>query len=238
MKKTLLATLAIAALASTSYAQTSVADIAAAKAEGEGATIEITSPVVVTAVNLNVERNQFVVQDASGSDGQTGITIDDSSDTVTATLSVGDTITNLSGDISTFSNLVQIIPDVDVDPGDIGSGTVPAPLVIDSAPAGDDIESELIRLNGVEIDAGGDTNFQEDTSYDITTGAQGEIIEVRIEDGSDLIGEAIPTGSFDVIGIAKEFDNFGGITPPVISIQPRFTSDIIATTSVQSWDLY
>lgn len=200
-----------------------VPSLSAARALGAGTDdVVITNPVVVTAL-LNIERNQFVVQDDSA-----GITIDDSGDTFATVVAEGDLIFGLNGDLGEFNDLLQLVPDSDASTS--GTAAVPAPQLITAAPAyPEDIESELVRINGIQIDDEGDGTWMEDDSYTITAGALGAIQEVRTEDGSLLIGQAFPTGSFDAIGIAKDFRG-------TFSVQPRDGADIITpATSINDW---
>lgn len=88
--------------------------------------------------------------------------------------------------------------------------------------AHEEFEGRLIRINGLSFSATG--NFQANTNYNVTdaTGTG----QLRIDNNTNLVGTIIPTGAFDCIAAASQFDN----SPPYSSgyqFLPRFTSDII-----------
>jgi phosphatidylserine/phosphatidylglycerophosphate/cardiolipin synthase-like enzyme len=86
----------------------------------------------------------------------------------------------------------------------------------------EEFEGRLVRFNGLSITATG--NFQANTNYSVTdaTGTG----QLRIDNNTNLVGTLIPTGSFDCIAAAAQFDN----SPPYSTgyqFLPRFTNDII-----------
>jgi predicted extracellular nuclease len=214
----------------TVVAATDVANIAAARALGTGE-VRITGPVIVTSrTNGLGTRNQFTVQDASGTDGQSAILIDDNAFTAGVNVTEGDTITNLQGSLSSFSGLMQLTPTQAVSPT---AGTAPAPLVLTNGVTSiDDIEAELIRVNGASVGEGdGVATWAANTNYTLV-GPTGLVVSViRIEDNSELVGQVIPTGNFDMVGIAIDFNGTG-------ELEPRFISDVTASSAVNNWALY
>ncbi len=209
---------------------TNVANIAAARLESVGTEVIITG--TVTASNnengLNTGRNQFFVQDGSGGDGQSGILVDDSSNTISATIAAGDTLTSLQGTLSTFAGMLQLVPTQDVVP--VTGGSAPTPLVVTGAVTDfETIESELIQLDGVSITGAG--NFDSGSSgmdYAITESPETIITILRVEEGSTLVGEAIPGSPATVIGVATEFSG-------ALQIQPRIPADVSVASSVSDW---
>ncbi len=86
----------------------------------------------------------------------------------------------------------------------------------------EEFEGRLVRFNGLSITATG--NFQANTNYSVTdaTGTG----QLRIDNNTNLVGTLIPSGSFDCIAAAAQFDN----SPPYSTgyqFLPRFTTDII-----------
>ncbi len=86
----------------------------------------------------------------------------------------------------------------------------------------EEYEGKLIRINGLTITGSG--AFQPNTNYTVTdaTGTG----QLRIDNNTNLVGTLIPTGTFDCIAEAAQFDS----SPPYSSgyqFLPRFTSDII-----------
>lgn len=82
-------------------------------------------------------------------------------------------------------------------------------------------EGQLIRINGLSITGTG--TFQANTNYTVTD-ASGTG-QLRIDNNTNLVGTLIPTGTFDCIGEAAQFD----ATAPYSSgyqFLPRFTADI------------
>jgi len=83
-------------------------------------------------------------------------------------------------------------------------------------------EGRLIRINGLTITGSG--SFQPNTNYSVgdPTGTG----QLRIDNNTNLVGTLIPTGTFDCIAAASQFD----ASPPYSSgyqFLPRFTTDII-----------
>lgn len=89
----------------------------------------------------------------------------------------------------------------------------------------EEYESLLIRINNVTINATG--NFASATNYNITDATGTLTAGLRIDDRvTSLIGQQIPSGKVDIIGILGQFKN----SLPYNSgyqILPRFFSDII-----------
>lgn len=86
----------------------------------------------------------------------------------------------------------------------------------------EEYEGKLIRINGLSITSTG--NFQANTNYNVTdaTGTG----QLRIDNNTNLVGTVIPTGTFDCIAAASQFD----ASPPYSTgyqFLPRFTTDII-----------
>lgn len=208
---------------------TTVANIAAARALVTGTEVIISGVVTATTNEngLNTGRNQFYVQDGSGADGQTGILVDDASNTITAAIVAGNTLTNLQGTLGSFSGVLQLVPTVDVTPG---VGTVPAPLVVtDAINDFETIESELITLNSVTITGTG--NFDSGATganYAISESPETIFVELRLEEGSLLVGQPVPGTAATVTGLAGEFNG-------TYQILPRLAGDVVAGSSVSNW---
>lgn len=86
----------------------------------------------------------------------------------------------------------------------------------------EEYEGSLVRINGLTFSATG--TFQANTNYTVTDASGSG--EIRIDNNTNLVGTAIPTGPFDCIAEASQFV----FNPPFSSgyqIIPRFTADII-----------
>ena len=109
----------------------------------------------------------------------------------------------------------------------IGSGTVPAPQVVTVAQAGEAVEGKLIRINGVTVHSG---TIPESGSGNVTITDDGgtSTMTLRVDGDTDIPGSNTPTQSFDVIGIAGQFDSWvpfsGGY-----QIIPRGKDDILSS---------
>ena len=88
--------------------------------------------------------------------------------------------------------------------------------------AHEEFEGRLVRFNGLTISSTG--NFQANTNYNVSD-ASGTG-QLRIDNNTNLVGTVIPTGTFDCIAAASQFDNSAPYSTGY-QFLPRFTSDII-----------
>lgn len=235
-RKALLST-AIIFAASVASAQTTVANIAELRAIGTGTDFVITGPVIVAQVKNAVQptRNQFLIVDGSGTDGKTGILVDDSTPNFATTVAVGDTITNFRGGLALFGAGLQFAPLATGTPTVNAGAAIGSPLlnptVITGTETWADIEGEVIRINGAAVAETG--NWTANTTYTITPAAIGPVNRIRFQGSSpsELIGDSIPAGTFDLIGEARRFN-------ADFQILPRFDSDLVLASNVGDWDMY
>ncbi|MBK8982807.1 MAG: T9SS type A sorting domain-containing protein [Ignavibacteria bacterium] len=150
----------------------------------------------------------------------------------TAAISIGDSVI-VTAKVGHFNGLSELVYSTD-------GGTPSFSVVSNSNPVYDpevitinqfntqtfngteEYEGKLIRINGLTITGSG--TFQANTNYTVTdaTGTG----QLRIDNNSNLVGTVIPTGTFDCIAAAAQFDS----SPPYSSgyqFLPRFTTDII-----------
>lgn len=209
-----LVVVAVLALAAQSFA-VDVADISTLRAQSaDGTTVyTITGTVVVTAAPNSIGTAEMAIQDSSGTDGQTGILIYDSGNGVLGTsLLVGDQLQNLTGTLSTYANHMEFHPTVAASSS--GTTTPPAPLVVDSSITDvTTIDGELIRINGASAAAG---NWGGGT---FLTSPIGPMNEIYVATGCPLYGTVIPTGSFDMIGIAIPYNTNNELAPRSLADQ-------------------
>lgn len=134
----------------------------------------------------------------------------------------GDSV-SITGSISNFNGLIEIVSP-SFSASVIASGkTVPAPLVT-SAIAGfvEANESRLIRINNVTFSAAG--TFAGNTNYTFTHNGTQE--DIRINNSSNLVGTTIPVGPVDIIGILSEY-NVGTYTGTSYQLLLRDLNDIV-----------
>ncbi len=167
---------------------------------------------------------------------------------------------SISGFISEFRQLLQVNGSDLIEFEILEQGvTLPDPVVVtlaDLAANGENFESQLISVSDVTLDAAGDVNFQEATTYDITDASdQSGAVSFRVpNDGdSDLDGTQIVT-NFDFNGVLSQFDfsdptagyqllgiletdvaDLGGVTGPAANLQIIHNSPDPAVSSV---DIY
>ena len=185
-----------------------VANLWEARQLGAGAgTVLITGQVVVTAGtnSLSGFDNQLFVQDNSGPDGQTGLLIDDNPFVLGRVYEAGDVINNISGELTAFRGMLQLQPQQNTVQL-LRSEEPPAPLVRDASVTDFEmIEGELVELQGILLAEVG--FWQEQTLYELLAPTDVVIDSIWIEENSVLVGEPIPSDTFDLAGLASQFDN-------------------------------
>ena len=149
---------------------------------------------------FNSSVSQIWVQDATG-----GLNIFDNQ---ILPLVRGDLV-EFVGEIEQFGGIAEIITAEDI--GNYGftfqsSGAAPAPAVITLSQLDETVEGSLIRVNNVTISSGsipenGNANLL------ITDDGGTTLRTLRIDGDTDIPGANTPTGSFDIIGIANQFDS-------------------------------
>lgn len=109
----------------------------------------------------------------------------------------------------------------------IGAGTEPVPQVVTVAEVGEALEGKLIRINGVQVVAG---SIPESGSGSLTVSDDGGIstLAVRIDDTTDVPGANTPTQTFDIIGIASQFDSWVPLNSGY-QLQPRARADLLSS---------
>jgi hypothetical protein len=194
--------------------------------------IRITGPLLVTSATngLDTGRNQLFIQDEVGPNNRAGMLVDDPAYAMCQDFVIGDQITDMIGtvDISPegmwrFTPLVQPIL--------TATGLTTEPLVLNGLTGitFDDIEAVLVRVNAADVTQTG--FWAADTDYALTAPTGFVINTLRVEDGSGVVGEAIPPGYFDVIGIAVR-------NSASLQVQPRIPGDVLApSTYVEHWYL-
>ncbi|WP_319482362.1 phospholipase D-like domain-containing protein [uncultured Draconibacterium sp.] len=133
----------------------------------------------------------------------------------------GDSIT-VTGELDDYNNLLEINPVASFSV--IASGVqLPEPQLINISDISEDYEAELIRINNVEfVNAGG--QFGGNTNYSFTDGANTGVM--RISSSCPLVGEAIPTGTFDLVAICSQYNS-------TYQLLPRDADDFIFNTNIQ-----
>jgi hypothetical protein len=133
----------------------------------------------------------------------------------------GDSIT-VTGPLLDFNGLLELSP-VEasnvINHGNVGipdAMAVPIPLI------GEDIESRLVKIENVTFTQTG--TFAGNTNYNITDGIN--TFQVRVSNGTSVVGMAIPTGPITITGLVGQFQaNY--------QILPRDNNDIVTYVAPQ-----
>lgn len=104
---------------------------------------------------------------------------------------------------------------------------LPAPQVITPNQMGEAYEGEIVRINNVLFSNAGGT-FAGNTNYTITAG--GETAQIRINNSSPLVGEIIPSGEVELVGICSQFSYTSASSGYQLLL--RDTEDIISGSSI------
>lgn len=204
------------------------ADIAAARLLGAGATVTV-SGIVTNGPELGVIR--YFQDNTAGLAAY---------DTQLAALDRGDSIT-ITGVLFDYNGLLEIQP-VSAFVVHSSGNAIPQPQLIVPTQMGETNEGELVRINNVTFQNAGQA-FTGNTSYTLTSGVASFILYIR--SGSPMIGQVIPNGTIDLLGISSQYitdyqiiprDYNDFIIPPSIQIiSPITVSNIVTDGFKLSW---
>jgi hypothetical protein len=192
------------------FAPAEVLPLKQARQEGAGATVTVEG-TVTRAYGAHVR-----LQDASGPTGATGLTIRQTSGSLS-----GDFQQDIEDDVITQGTTLQVSGTLSEEGGllrinndDLGNYTVqgqeslPSPQVVSfselQGAAGEDYESELLRVEGVSFQDPGATDGTLNSETDYTVEDEGGTAftyRVQASDETDVIGAPIPEGSFNYEGV-------------------------------------
>ena len=207
------------------YAQT---DIATARLQGAGATVTV-SGIVTSGSELGVIR--YFQDNTAGLAAY---------DVQLAGLNRGDSVT-MTGVLFDYNGLLELQP-VSAFLVHSSGNIIPQPQLIVPAQMGESNEGELVRINNVTFQNAGQA-ITGNTSYTLNSGAASFVLYIR--SGSGMIGQVLPTGSIDLIGISSQYitdyqilprDYNDFIIPPTIQIiSPITVSNIVTAGFKLSW---
>jgi hypothetical protein len=161
-------------------------------------------------------RNKKYIQDATA-----GIEIDDPTGVITTLYNINDGITGIKGKLNTYNGILQFVPVAD--PGAATStGNTITPLLITADDFNNNhemYECRLVRIDNLTFDDAGGT-YSTGTQYPTVDHlGTGVLFRTNFYDAS-YIGNTIPTGAQDIVGIVYEFNG----TPQFTA---RETTDIM-----------
>ena len=201
---------------------TQVSNIGELRTSAEGEAYEISGEIILTY--QQGFRNTKILQDATG-----GIHIDDNSGVITSTYNLGDGITGLVGNLSSYGGLLQFVPIKDAGSATSASNQVtPVTLTLSQlAASANDYESQLVKIEGVTITGNsGETTFINGKVYTLTQGSDTFTLRTSFY---NFNGENLPTSAFDIVGIISERSDVG------LHLVPRNYSD--TTLSIDNIDV-
>lgn len=205
-------------------AATTVTDIATLKSSTIGETYIISGEVLLTFQQSF--RNQKYVEDATAA-----ILIDDTAGNITTAYSVGDGITNLTGQLITINGRLKFVPESDPGaPTSTGNTLTPQTVSLtqlSTTPA--DYDAELVKVLEATIDYTSGT-WTIDTETAITTSDGMFNFRTSFHD-ADYIGGPIPMVPVDITGIVTRNSN-GGTTSSYF-LTARKATDIVESLNIQ-----
>ncbi len=141
-----------------------------------------------------------------------------------ATPQIGDSL-SVTGEITEYNGLLEVGPNLTAVEF-FGAGTVPEPLEITPAQMGENLEGQLVRVNGVTFPLAG-TFITGNNTYDFTASGETGVIYVRTS--NSLVGEELTGCEVDMLGIVSQFsfDGFGGY-----QLLPRGPVDLIPASAL------
>jgi hypothetical protein len=228
---------------------TEVADIAAARALSDSTPVKILGKVKVAAYG-QIYYSDFVIQDSSGTDGQTALFVYMGS---RVSCSDGDTISDIYGTVNTYGGMRELdIGEAETPTIYTGGDALPAivPLLLtgtEFATNYANYDCEIIKVIGT-FDSPGAT-FTVNVGYPFTTQDLTPIVVYTRRD-SPLVGGTVPSDVQEVIGVAAIYPSG---TPPQeiwpIDIQPYAAPTVTPTPTPtptpygeasvhQQWSIY
>jgi phosphatidylserine/phosphatidylglycerophosphate/cardiolipin synthase-like enzyme len=193
--------------------------------------VAINYGTLVTVRGIVTVANQFgspsYIQDNSGGISIFGLNFSTS-------VQIGDEVL-VSGTVTQFNGLNQLeFPTLH---SIISSGNYVEPIITepfqlngDGVGGVENYEGRLVRLNGIlvtELNGSPISNW-EYKNYRLTGSAPNDIVDIRVDNNTQIIGTPAPASRFDVVGVLSQYIT----SPPLIGgyqVMPRLMEDIIST---------
>jgi len=191
-----------------------VATIAELKAGAtDGTVYHLTGEALVTFTRPSSGYNQKYIQDATGA-----IVIHDVSGVITTPYVIGDGMTGITGTLTLYNGLFELIPVFDPGaPSSTGNPVIPEAKTISTITAAD--QSKLVSLNALSFP---DTSsvFYSGKNYTVTNGGESIIFRTNFSE-ADYIGTAVPVTPTNTVAIVGQYNT-------TMQITPRFLTDMTA----------
>lgn len=109
---------------------------------------------------------------------------------------------SITGTLSMFANLLEVGPVISQLSLISSSNPLPEPVVLTPNELNESYEGQIIRINGVSFPDGGNIFGSSTYTYTDVNGQEGIIYANA---SSDLIGQLVPLGTIDIVGILSQF---------------------------------
>lgn len=216
--KTSLLSFSLILIASTLWSQTDILD--ARTNYGVGQTVTVTG-IVTSDGNLGIVR--YLQDETAGIALYPG---GDWSQNGFADPQPGDELT-MTAQLSEYNGLLEVGPDGITQVEVISTGNpLPEAQVITPADMGENLEGEIVYIQGAVFTNGG-TVITGNSTFSFNASGEDGIIYVRND--NELVGQVLPAGEVDLYGIISQFtfDGFGGY-----QLLPRGSEDLVPTSAI------
>ncbi len=206
-----------------------VPDLATLREQEVGDLIyRVTGEVVLTHQNGN--RNQKYFQDETGA-----ILVDDEDGIITSVYDEYDAITGLTGRLTVYNEMLQLVPSED--PGEaVSTGNTVEPVELSISELSTEYQAMLVVVREVSIEIPADhTDFRSSFSYTITddTG-EGLLRTPNQAAGLDYFGTPIPETPKDITGVINQFRNDSQLMPRWLA---DFADPVTSVTDIYDLEL-
>ena len=139
----------------------------------------------------------------------------------------GDSVT-ITGIIKEYNNLLEIDPVASVTVHSNGN-ILPVPATLSIDQMGEPYEGKLIQIKNVTIVNASGT-FAGNQNYEFTDGLSTG--ELRVNTNSPIVGQVIPTGKINLVGICSQFSYASNDTQSGYQLLPRDMNDLVSADPV------
>ncbi|MFW5793363.1 MAG: DUF5689 domain-containing protein [Bacteroidota bacterium] len=177
-----------------------------------------------TIVAMDGYRNRKFLQDETAA-----IMIDDYDGIITTEYDLYDVISNVSGEINIYNEMLQFVPDQDTDPATENNPVEPVIFLIDEVTSDD--QAKLIKLENVSfVDITEGQLFENGTNYTITDGVNEFVLRTDFWN-VDYIETEIPHNQLSITGVIIQYNEDFQIVPRFAADIEDYVSEFVAVVS-------
>ena len=190
---------------------------------GDGLVYRLTGGAVVTLQGSY--RNQRFIQDDTA-----GILIDDVNIVIPpAAYNIGDVVEDLTGTVSIFNNMVQLVPTINSGVV-VNTGVYPTPITVTIPNIDSSLQGMLIKVNNLTY-GGAPGNFASGQNYLFNDASSNQITLRTTFPELDYIGDPIPVTTQNLTGVyavyqttlqitPRSWDDFEEVGGPLLQVNP------------------